>query len=47
MRLSPGSSNEFDLKAGEVDLRRLTRQRFKTPFETRRPGRSQFAHAIA
>jgi hypothetical protein len=47
MRLTPGSSTNSILKPGEVALRLLTRWRFKTRFETRRPGRSQFAHAIA
>ena len=39
--------DELDLKPGEVDLRLLTRWHFKPHFETCRPGRSQFAHAIA
>jgi len=47
MRLTPELIDELDLKPGEVDLRLLTRWRFKTHFETCRPGSSQFAHAMA
>jgi hypothetical protein len=45
--LDPELIDELDLKPGEVDLCLLTRWRFKTHFETCRPGRSLFAHAIA
>jgi len=45
--LDPWLIDELDLEPGEVDLRLVTRWRFKAHFEACRSGRPQLAYAIA